>query len=109
MTAKEARQELERPLVFGDPKQIKAVRFIEQVNELHDKAKAAGIERDDLVCPECFGEGWRECPTCGNEDECEKCDGSGTFGTALVGFDGLSRTYDADVREAVIKLLMKNK
>jgi superfamily I DNA and/or RNA helicase len=39
VTLKEARKILKSPLIFGDPQQIKAVRFIEAVDEAVERLK----------------------------------------------------------------------
>lgn len=31
----------------------------------------------DVLCPECDGEGTIECLSCGGNDDCERCDGTG--------------------------------
>lgn len=33
-------------------------------------------------CPDCDGDGTKECPECGNEDDCRRCGGSGSLGPA---------------------------
>ena len=53
MTEKEARAILSRPLVFGDPEQIRAVRFVEKL-EL-GRERLAGCHHEELALDcECF-------------------------------------------------------
>lgn len=35
------------------------------------------VEQEIVVCPDCGGSGVDECPCCGHEIDCERCDGSG--------------------------------
>lgn len=64
-SANEARHLLSGKLIFGDERQIAAVRFLEAL----ELAEETG---DDLVCDECDGSGVIEV-------ECEKCGGMGTL------------------------------
>jgi len=54
---------LQPPLIFGNPKQISAVRFIEKV----DEAKEAAAK-----CGDCFGTGGKD-----DAETCLHCDGNG--------------------------------
>lgn len=81
-----AREALSRPLVFGDDEQIRAIRFIDA---LEDALK--GI-RESEVCEECGGAGQffrqrvscchcsgRGCTKCEKIEACEACAGLGYF------------------------------
>lgn len=37
-----------------------------------------------VKCPECLGSGTAACPKCGNDDDCDRCFGSGTIGSSDV-------------------------
>jgi DnaJ-class molecular chaperone len=63
MTRAEARQILSGTLVFGDIKQISAVRFLQRLEELG-------------ACESCDGSGECQCH-CGDNHDCAVCDGSG--------------------------------
>jgi hypothetical protein len=68
MTRAEARLLLEKPLVFGDERQIAALRFLE-------KAEGVGL------CESCEGSGECKCERCGAEHDCAECDGDGFVGS----------------------------
>ena len=81
MTVQDARQILSGPLVFGDEKQIQAVRTIEKFEELEEKKKNAPN------CEECCGKGEVECDHCDGTGyvDCEECDGTGSDADARPG------------------------
>lgn len=83
MTVSEARLRLAQPLKFGDPKQIAAVRMIENLEEAMGLLKLIGI----IPCADCEGTGKADCISCagdgdhkcdcGDWHECLQCEGTG--------------------------------
>lgn len=66
MSTTEARAALKRPLVFGDAKQIAAIKFLAQE-----------AEERETDCTACEGTGECTCSGCGADHECGRCDGTG--------------------------------
>lgn len=74
MNAIEAQFELKRrPLLFGDKKQIAAVRYLSEIERLQETGNGE--------CPECEGTGEAECIACNQMTECGACEG---FGVTLI-------------------------
>lgn len=75
MNRVEAHFILNRPLTFGNERQIRAVRFMEALEE----AK----ESQETPCPACAGSGEVECecPECNDvhTKNCAECDGDGVL------------------------------
>lgn len=71
MTEKEARLILSGPLVFGDARQIEALRFLKALEDCPEAAQ----------CSACEGEGTIE-------EECDECDGSGVIYKKCAKCDG---------------------
>ncbi|SRR5579883_658041 len=83
-TPRSAWKELtERPLVFGDARQISAHKFLlsllaEEEEELGYAVEFSPKAFDDLGdCENCGGSGYCECPECGAEHDCKECEGTG--------------------------------
>lgn len=86
MTEQDAREELRRPLTFGDEAQIRAVRFLDKVQEAVETIKESpeceecqGFGEIEEECSECFGEGCDECRDGCNLETCMTCNGLGYF------------------------------
>jgi|HubBroStandDraft_6_1064221.scaffolds.fasta_scaffold177282_4 hypothetical protein len=87
MTCEDAKKILAPPLIFGDAKQIAALRFLNGPKPLPDVpdsemcggCEGMGINTDE--CNECSGEGTITCPSCDGEgheiSRCLDCDGQG--------------------------------
>jgi hypothetical protein len=77
-TMADAMRVLSGRLVFGDPQQICAVRFLAAVEECKDSIRAHHPEGPvpNEECPYCDGCGEHTCD-CGDEHECRDCEGSG--------------------------------
>lgn len=78
-TVKSAQEALAGKLVFGDAKQIQAVRFLEAV----ESAKSAILSCEKrhaspFVCRNCNGTGACKYLECSDEHECRECDGTGS-------------------------------
>lgn len=104
MTSKEALKELnDRPLVFGDEKQIAAVRFIESVEAAKEAvSKCKRKHKASDVCRVCDGYGTHTCPECDGEHDCEECDGSGTLSRVNVRECVCLSSYRQDVQDEVL-------
>lgn len=74
MTLQEAKAVLSGPLVFGDTKQIEAVKTIEQFESREEKKRTS-----KNACPECNGTKKAQCWMCDGtgETDCDVCDGTG--------------------------------
>ena len=70
MTLTAARKTLARPLVFGDPDQIKAVNFIGRAQECLEALESCPHLG---ACGHCNGKGEIECSECDGTGECSKC------------------------------------
>ena len=75
MTVDEARTILARP-VFGNPEHIKAVRFLEQVEEAERLRVVLRGKETDCWC--CNGSGYIDCHA-GCLHDCPTCDGADTL------------------------------
>jgi len=82
MNIAEATNELTgRPLVFGDDKQIKAHRFLndlESAKEAVSNCKEGHL--DATRCRTCHGESFLKCSECGEPRTCKTCKGHGFSG-----------------------------
>ena len=86
----EARKELSRRLVFGDEAQIRAIRFLDAVEEVVEAIKSepeceecqvnGQIYEYDADCEDCGGEG---CEECEYPEDCLVCQGTGHFANDL--------------------------
>lgn len=82
MTLRAAFALLNPPLIFGNPKQVEALRQIELVHECLASIEACEHDGENRDCPKCDGTGytWCSCSECDNEHKrpCKTCDGEGT-------------------------------
>ncbi len=86
MTETEARKLLSEKLVFGDPQQIAAKKFLGKLEDAREAMKECeecdGTGRTELEAAECGNcdEGHVDCPDCAGKEEggCKKCEGRGT-------------------------------
>lgn len=72
----------ERPLTFGDDRQISAHKFLlslleKQEEELGYPVEFAADALEGSTCENCHGSGYCECSKCGNEHDCKECYGTG--------------------------------
>lgn len=91
-TVEQAQKILSGTLVFGDDTQIRAVRFLQTVQECAEilrKCPHGGLVIAD--CDACAGTGLHECE-CGDNHDCAKCDGVGE----LVLHAGIEMCHCAD-------------
>ena len=86
MTEREAYQAIRRPLVFGDERQIQAVRLldsiatcVEQLKENPECENCDGIGNYFQPCSECSGQGCDECTDGEILEDCPICNGLGIF------------------------------
>ena len=90
----EARKELSRRLVFGDEAQIRAIRFLDAVEEVVEAIKSepeckechgnGQIYEYDADCEDCGGEGCEECEYLEDFlEDCLFCQGTGHFANDL--------------------------
>ena len=83
----------DRPLLFGDDEQIKAVKWLNAVGLALDFRK-----EQDEICQKCDGDGELDChcSSCGDEHtkHCPECDGTGVDNVESFG------TQDAEVVQA---------
>lgn len=75
MTVREARTIIARPLVFGNGTQIKAIRFLEELEEARAALKRC-LEIHPR-CDRCDGKRLVECDDCEGTGRCPGCDGVG--------------------------------
>jgi hypothetical protein len=74
-TVEVARKALSGPLIFGNLEQIKALRFLVEVEGAKEAIKSCP-DRNHHVCDECGGTGLHECE-CSDEHDCGYCNGTG--------------------------------
>ena len=99
MTVAAAKAVLTPPLKFGDPVQISAVRFLEQVERCRDglrKCKAEGHDHDKQ-CPDCDGRAYCNCMRCDDEHPCGTCAGTGDWEELVVDACPYLRAFDGAV------------
>jgi hypothetical protein len=93
MTEKEAQRELRRKLVFGDDRQIRAIKFldslsscIEEIKTNPDCDECQGLGQFYQDCSQCSGSGCVECADGETLDACPTCDGSGVLVTDVLNY-----------------------
>lgn len=96
----------EKPLRFGDERQIQAIRFLDAQGDHDEKVQRAleHIEQHKCLCKQCHGDLRQECVTCGEgQHECRECDGAVSDCAVLFGeniWDGArEKYYLANMRE----------
>ena len=78
MTPQKARAELQRPLVFGNPEQIRAIEVLESIEQCVTAILGcAHAHSQHAKCQNCNGSGECRCFDCDKHHDCGKCDGSG--------------------------------
>lgn len=77
-TVTEARKALSGILLFGDDLQIRAVRFLQAVEEVKESIETCDESHDiTSACHVCDGRGEHECGDCNDLHDCGECDGQG--------------------------------
>lgn len=103
MNVNEARGVLSGKLIFGDAKQVEAVRYLQAVNECVDaiqSCRETHHEKNKKRCSQCSGTGECRCD-CGDEHDCQKCDGSGSITSDNLAYCSCIQEFKGDIaREA---------